>query len=156
MMASGWAGAQRQAPAAGPQLSGEALEREARVIDAMLIAPCCYSQQVSVHQSPAADEAKADIRARLSVGQDRQQILAAYVDQYGKRVLAEPPAVGFDLTLYIMPFVVLLGSMGVIALAVRRFTGRASRLGAVAGNGTTVPPEADLEAKLDDDLRDLD
>ena len=55
------------------------VEREAREIEAMLIAPCCFSQQVSVHQSPAADEVRADVRARLAAGETRQQILDAYV-----------------------------------------------------------------------------
>lgn len=42
------------------------LERDAREIEAALIAPCCFSQQVSVHQSPAADEVRKDIRKRLA------------------------------------------------------------------------------------------
>jgi hypothetical protein len=38
-----------------PALANVDLEREARAIETMLIAPCCFSQQVSVHQSAAAD-----------------------------------------------------------------------------------------------------
>jgi len=148
-----WAVAARTAAAAGPQLAGDALEREAHAIEAILIAPCCFSQQVSVHQSPAADQAKADIRARLAAGETRQQILAAYVDQYGTRVLAEPPATGFNVTLYVMPLLVLLVSAGVIGLVVRRFTSRTVREGAGNGNGRA---DADLETRLDDELSDLD
>ncbi len=74
-------------PAADP-----AQEREARQIESMVIAPCCFSQQVSVHQSPAADQMKKEIRLMLAAGQTRQQILEAFVAQHGEQILAEPPA----------------------------------------------------------------
>lgn len=141
-----------RAALAAPQLDQAAIEREAEVIDAMLIAPCCFSQQVSVHKSPAAAEAKADIRARLAAGQSRAQILDAYVAKYGKHVLAEPPAEGFDRTLYVLPFVVLFAGVGVVALVVRRATGRPRA-------GANTPAETvteSLESQLDDELRDLD
>jgi len=126
------------------------LDREARAIDAMLVAPCCFLQQVSVHQSGAAEDVKADVRRRLSAGETRQQILAAYVAQYGKHILAEPPAEGFDLTLYVVPPVALLASLGLIALLIKRL----SRPLAVAA--THAPLSGDIDARLDDALRDLD
>ena len=71
------------------------VEAEARAIDAMLIAPCCFTQQVSVHPSPAAEDVRRDVRARLAAGQTRQQILDTYLARYGTRILAAPPARGF-------------------------------------------------------------
>ncbi|HUL74628.1 MAG TPA: cytochrome c-type biogenesis protein CcmH, partial [Vicinamibacterales bacterium] len=80
-----------------------ALEREAHAIDDALVAPCCFTQQVSVHHSQAAEDVREDVRVRLASGQTREQILDAYVGIYGKRILAEPPPAGFDLTLYVAP-----------------------------------------------------
>jgi cytochrome c-type biogenesis protein CcmH/NrfF len=88
-----------------PQAAPAEIEREARAIEAMLVAPCCYSQQVSIHESAAADEVRRDVRARLTAGQSRQRILDDYVANYGKRILAVPPARGFDLTLFVTPVV---------------------------------------------------
>lgn len=136
----------------GAGQSSADLEREARALDAMLIAPCCYSQQVSVHMSPAADEVRKDVRARLAAGQTREQIVNAYVGQYGKRILAEPPAEGFDLALYVLPPLLLLGSAAVVIWLVRRFSGRA---GAVA-EPAPAAVSGDYDQKLDDALRDLD
>ncbi len=135
--------------------SGADLEREARAIDAMLIAPCCFTQQVSVHRSAAADEVRRDVRARLAAGETREQILNAYVATYGKHILAEPPAVGFDLTLYVMPFVMLFASAGLVAVVLRRFTRPASSGAPAIGDGTLAPADP-IEARLDDELRDLD
>lgn len=141
----------------GQAQSAADLERDARAIDAMLIAPCCFSQQVSVHQSAAASEVRRDVRARLAAGQTRQQILDAYVAQYGKRILAEPPAAGFDLTLYVMPFLMLLASVGLVAVIVRRFTKPESLpTPGFRDPAAHAPTRPDDEARLDDELRDLD
>jgi cytochrome c-type biogenesis protein CcmH len=128
------------------------VEREARALEAMLIAPCCFSQQVSVHQSGAADEVRQDVRLRLARGETREQIVQAYVDQYGKRILAQPPAEGFDRALYVLPPLLLLGSAAMVIWLVRRFSSRAV---AVAEPARAVPA-GDYDQKLDDELRDLD
>lgn len=143
--------------AVGQPMPNADLEREARAIDEMLIAPCCFTQQVSVHQSEAAAEVRRDVRARLAAGQTRQQILDAYVGQYGKRILAEPPASGFDLTLYVMPFVLFLASVGLVVAMVRRFTRHppAATAGGVS-DAATVATSPEENVRLDDELRDLD
>jgi cytochrome c-type biogenesis protein CcmH len=131
-------------------------EHEAREIETLLVAPCCYTQTVSVHQSPAADEARRDIRARLARGETRDQIVAAYVAQHGKRVLAQPPASGFDLALYVAPLLGLLGSVVLLGVVVRRFTKRRQTGG--MGSVREPPTAADraAEQRLDEELRDLD
>ena len=131
------------------------LEPDAREIEELLIAPCCFTQQVSEHQSPAASEAKRDIRARLAAGETRQQILDAYVAEYGTRVLATPPAEGLNLLLFVTPVVVLVGSIALVAFVVRRLTGRAEPADA---EPPLPSPErsGEVAARLDDELLDLD
>jgi cytochrome c-type biogenesis protein CcmH len=78
-----------------------------------LMAPCCWSGTVDAHQSPAAEEAKAQIRAALQQGYTEQQILDSFVAAYGERILAKPKAVGFNLMAWILPAIaILLGSIG--------------------------------------------
>lgn len=140
----------------GPALSGADLEREARALEAMIIAPCCFSQQVSVHQSAAADEVRKDVRLRLAAGETREQILNAYVSQYGKRILAEPPAKGFDLLLYVLPFVMMLASVWLVIAVLRRFTEREPLSDLQTNVSTTQTPPGSYDTRLDDELRDLD
>lgn len=139
--------------ALGQSMPGPDLEREARALEAMIIAPCCYSQQVSVHHSPAADEVRKDVRARLAAGETREQILNAYVAQYGKRILAEPPAKGFDLALYILPPLLLIASAALVIVVLRRFSHRPAAVTEVA---TTPAASSTYDERLDDELRDLD
>ena len=131
------------------------LEQDARALEAMLIAPCCFSQQVSVHQSPAATDVRQDIRRRLAAGQSRRQILDAYVAQYGPRVLSEPPAQGSGRLLYLVPPLAFVITAGWIMVLVRRLT--RSRPGdAGRPRVATSPDDERYRAGLDEQLRDLD
>jgi cytochrome c-type biogenesis protein CcmH len=136
----------------GPGLSGAGLEREARALEALIVAPCCFRQQVSLHQSSAADEVRKDVRLRLAAGETRERILNAYVAQYGKRILVEPPAEGFDLTLYVLPPFLFLASAAVVVLALRRL----SRPVAAVPESPGPVASGDYARKLDHELRDLD
>jgi cytochrome c-type biogenesis protein CcmH len=138
--------------------SGTHLEREARELDAMLIAPCCFRQQVSIHQSEAADGVRRDVRQRLAAGETRDQILNAYVKQYGKRILAVPPSEGFDRVLHVLPPFGLVLSAGLTVALVRRFTRRRTNIRqAVDGSASDAADAEDTYgAALDDELRDLD
>jgi cytochrome c-type biogenesis protein CcmH len=136
---------------AGPDPA--ALEKQAKAIEAMLIAPCCWSQQVSLHQSPASDEIKQTVRRLLADGKTQQQILDQYVAEYGDRILAEPPARGFSAALYVAPWLFLAGSIGLVVLVVRKL-----RVPAAAATPDAVPAAAndDESERIDEDLRNLD
>jgi cytochrome c-type biogenesis protein CcmH len=129
-------------------------ESEARKLETELIAPCCWSQQVSVHASPAADRVRADIRARLEAGQTHQQILDAYVSEYGQAILAEPPARGSNLALYVAPPIALAASAALLVALVRRF---ARKAGDEPSPATLEgPADPRLADELDEELERLD
>ena len=136
-------------------VAGSEIEAPARELEAMLIAPCCFSQQVSVHHSAAADEVRQDIRKRLSDGETREQILDAYVAQYGKRILAQPPAEDMARVLYILPPLALVLTAAIVVMIVRRFTASQA---AQAPGAYSTPLRVDERygAELDEELRDLD
>lgn len=131
-----------------------ALEREAKALEAALIAPCCWSQQVSVHQSPVVDEMKADIRRLLAEGKTRQQILDSYVAEYGDRILAEPPARGFSRVFHVAPWLFLAVSVGLVVVVLRRL--RPPAVAAAAASHAASPPNDDESERIDEELRNLD
>jgi len=143
-----------------------ALEREARQIEHMLIAPCCWNQPVSEHNSPASDEVKAQIRAWLGQGMTREQVLDAFVERYGARILAEPPNKGAGRFLYLGPWIVFGASAIGLVVLVRKLTSARGAASAAATAPAPVGPasgapaaEAEnrsYERQLDDELRDLD
>ncbi len=155
-------------PAAARQVSVEpaspilpaSLEQEARQIERMLIAPCCWMQPVSEHSSQASDQVRREIRERLSRGMNRQQILDSFVDEYSVRILAEPPNRGFNRFLYLTPWLVFgMSAFGLVVLVKKMTAGRAGAGGAASPAHPTPAVDrmrASYEQQLDDELRDLD
>jgi cytochrome c-type biogenesis protein CcmH len=136
-------------------VAGTDIDQRARELEAMLIAPCCFSQQVSVHRSAAADEVRQDIRLRLAAGETRERILDAYVAQYGKRILAQPPAEGMARMLYVLPPLALLLTGALVLVIVRRFTATQAAPSPEASS-TAVRVDERYAEELDEELRDLD
>jgi cytochrome c-type biogenesis protein CcmH len=138
-------------------VAAQDIEPEARAIEAMLVAPCCWMQQVSLHQSEAATKIKEEIRVSLREGRTRQQILDGYVATYGPRILIEPPARGFGVSLYVLPAIPLLATALLDGMVVRRFTARGTRSPRPPEQaGGAAAEDAALSDKLDDELRELD
>jgi len=136
--------------AADPQ----AVEREAKQLEAKLMAPCCWAQQVSLHQSPAADEIKQNIRRLLAEGKTSDQILDIYVAEYGDRILSEPPARGFSRLIYVAPWIFLVGSVGLVVVVIRRL--RAVGPAPARTEKVAAPPSDDEAERIDEELRNMD
>lgn len=136
------------------------LEQEARRIEAMLIAPCCWMQPVSEHASQASDDVKRQIRVWLGQGMTRQQVLDAFVGQYGARILAEPPNRGFSRFLYLTPWLVLgVSAIGLVGLVTRMTVGRRASPDVAACAAPAQGPDPagpGYEQQLDDELREMD
>ena len=152
----------------GAGVKAAALEHEARHIETMLIVPCCWREQVSVHQSEAAEQVKEEIRAMLGAGLTRQQVLDRFVSAYGVRILAEPPDAGIGRVLHHAPWVVGLFGLVGLAFVIRHVTRREARatpeeeapVTGLPGTAVTAPAsdaaERAYRQRLDDELRDLD
>lgn len=72
------------------------------------MAPCCFTQTIDQHESEAAQQMRAELRAWLAEGLSDEQVLDRYVARYGARILAVPPSQGFNRLLYWMPYLVTL------------------------------------------------
>jgi cytochrome c-type biogenesis protein CcmH len=62
------------------------------------------------------------VRDQLRAGKSPVEIKAYFVSKYGEFVLGAPEAKGFNLVLYALPFVLILGGLAAIFFAVRRWT----------------------------------
>jgi cytochrome c-type biogenesis protein CcmH len=122
-------------------LSVPETEGRIRAIEELLVAPCCWRQPISNHQSPEAEAMRAEVRKLVTAGKSRQEILAALVDKYGTRVLASPPARGFFLLAYLTPPLSLACGAFSLAFFIRRAL---SRRKAIAVSDRAVPPRANV------------
>ena len=74
-------------------------------------------------------------------------------DVGGIHVLSEPPDKGFNRLAWAVPYAVGLGSFAAIGLVALRWSRRRDAGGA---RGCATRPTSALEARLDEELRDLD
>ena len=74
------------------------------------------------------------IKQKLAQGQSEAQIIQFFIVQYGEQVLALPPKKGFNLTAWILPFVMILIGGGIIYIAIKKWVwqGRHFQTSAIA------------------------
>lgn len=110
--------------------------------------PTCNTP-LDVSSSPAAERMKIFIGERIAQGDDKQEIIDALVDEFGRGVLATPPKEGFDLVAWVVPIVLVLAGLIAIPFITRAWARRGAK---------EPPPEiSDEDARrLDDELRRRD
>ena len=94
------------------------------VEDEVMCVECKTALNVST--SPVADQERAFIRERIADGMTKAEIKTALVDAYGPDVLAEPTRKGFDLSVWIVPGLLVAFAAGCVALRARRWRRTAS------------------------------
>ena len=115
-------------PLALPAQDAPAVDKEAfnRISDTLICqCGCNYGLRHCPHlQCPSAPVMRAAIQEKLAAGLSEPAIIEAMVAQFGPAALAAPPAEGFNLTAWVMPFVALLLGLWVAVIVVRRWRRR--------------------------------
>lgn len=79
-----------------------------------LYCPVCENIPLDVCGTQACAQWRELIREKLSQGWNEAQIKQYFVDQYGDRVLATPPARGLNWLVYIIPPVAILAGVYIL------------------------------------------
>jgi cytochrome c-type biogenesis protein CcmF len=128
-------------------------ELERRVRDQVMCTCSCRRSLTNCGMANCSGEAEqmARLRTYISQGQTYDDILSSFQRDMGADVLMIPPNSGFNRLAWLLPY--LLGGAGLVTLvfAARRW----SRPAAAAG-GPDLALDPALDARLDDELRDLD
>ncbi len=90
---------------------------------------------------------KKEVQALVTQGLGRDEILLRFRGKYGEKILSSPTAEGFNLTAWVLPFVVVAGGAGFVVRTARRWTAVAAK-----GGGGGVERRIQLS---DDDRRRL-
>lgn len=59
-------------------------------IEGELMAPCCYSQTIDVHDSEIAQQMRGEVTAMVLAGKSENEVLDYYKTEYGESILAVP------------------------------------------------------------------
>lgn len=102
-------------------------------------------------QSPQAQSEKHFLASLVNHGLTARQIRAEMVANYGIAVLGQPPAHGFNLTVYILPPAILLLGIAALIYTLPKWRARSRR--AAAEHPERAPPlKSDDAERLKDDL----
>lgn len=125
-------------------------EAEAYAIDGMIMCPVCPAETIGQAQVPIARQMRALVRDMLSDGATREEILDFFAERYGQDILASPPKSGFNLVVWVFPFVGMAVALGGGLLVLRSMSARKT------GQVATVPQTPDSEDELDPYLAMVD
>jgi cytochrome c-type biogenesis protein CcmH len=89
---------------------------------------CVVCQNLSVADSPSetANQMRQIIRERLAAGESPEQVRKYFVQKYGQWILLSPPKEGFNLLVWVVPFVGLGAGLVLVAVVLRRWSRRAA------------------------------
>jgi cytochrome c-type biogenesis protein CcmH/NrfF len=100
-----------------------ALDAKTAAVASQLRCPVCQGESIQDSPSELAMQMRDVVKEQLRAGRTPAEVKAYFVSKYGEWILLDPTAHGFNLVLYAAPYVLLLGGVGMIFFAVRRWSG---------------------------------
>jgi cytochrome c-type biogenesis protein CcmH len=127
----------------GEKLADPALEARARRISQELRCLVCQNQSIDDSNAELARDLRLIVRERISAGDSDAQVLAFVEQRYGEFALLRPPFKLHTLALWLMPLLLLIGTL----LVLRR---NARMRAAVERRDNAGPLSADEQKRLDE------
>jgi cytochrome c-type biogenesis protein CcmH len=125
----------------------------ASAIEGRLMAPCCWTQTIDIHDSEIALSMRHEIRRRLRNGESADAIQASFVERYGPKIMAVQP--NSQLKNVFIGLSVVMGGAGVAAaLMLGRWRKQTTNARVPEAKGSGVRDQWD--DKLDAELHELD
>jgi cytochrome c-type biogenesis protein CcmH len=126
---------------------------EVNAIARQLYCPVCENTPLDVCPTEACRQWRELIRTQLAEGRSEAEIKQYFVDNYGARVLGEPPRTGLNWLIYILPPVVILAGAVILFRALRAWT-KPAAASATAGASEAKPvAQDDYVARLEEELK---
>jgi cytochrome c-type biogenesis protein CcmH len=115
-----------QTPDSGsvPVVAETRLDSLTRSVAQQLRCPVCQGLSLQDSPSELAQEMRSVIREQLASGKTAEEVKQYFVGSYGEFILLQPEAKGFNLAIYILPVLVVLGGGVLVFVSARRWLGR--------------------------------
>ena len=130
--------------------------RDLDAVTGRIVCDCgCSNLTIKDCTCGKADRVRAEVAARLAGGQTPEQVLKAYVDDFGEQILAAPKPEGFNLVGWLLPFgAVLLGGT-LLVLILRRWAKvpwSEAPLVPPLGAGNAAPPDPSFLRRVQEEM----
>ena len=115
------------APLAAAQQAQQAqsdsiLEARTAALSAQLRCPVCQGLSIQDSPSELSQQMRAVVKDQLREGKTPDEVKAYFISKYGQWILLEPKPSGFNLLVYALPVALVAAGLGVVAVAVRKWT----------------------------------
>lgn len=127
---------------------------EVNAVAHQLYCPVCESTPLDVCPTEACRQWRDLIRQQLADGMTEDQIKQYFVDNYGARVLAEPPKQGYYWLFYLLPPVIILAGAVILFRSLKAWTKPvATPADASHSTARSEPSKDDYVSQLEEELK---
>ncbi|MEW5975916.1 MAG: cytochrome c-type biogenesis protein CcmH [Acidobacteriota bacterium] len=128
---------------------------EVRRVSEAFVCQCGCNHQLSacgMLNCGSATPLRAEIAEKLKEGKTRDQIVADFIEKYGKVILAAPTTQGLDLAAWVLPIMMTLVGLLIVYGFIRVWLQRKSEAPAHAAG----PVPSDYQNRVERELKELD
>lgn len=137
---------------AGPAGAAPVPKTTVNDVEDEVMCPICGTL-LELADSPQARREKVFVAKLVAAGRSKAEVKDALVAQYGKEVLAQPDASGFDLSAYLVPVLAILLAAAALIFSVLRWRRDGNR---ESSANTAQPPRGEDAERLDADISRYD
>jgi len=123
---------------------------EVNAIAHKLYCPVCESTPLDVCPTDACRDWREQIRSMLAEGKSEEEIITYFEEQYGARVLAEPPKQGFYWLIYLLPPAIILAGAIILFHSMKEWTTPRTKS---ANSNEPLFTEDDYVARFEEELK---
>jgi cytochrome c-type biogenesis protein CcmH len=98
------------------------LEARTKEVASQLRCPVCQGLSIQDSPSELSQQMRAVVKDQLRAGRTPDEVKAFFVSKYGEWILLEPKPTGFNILVYAIPAMVVVLGLGVVFVAVRKWT----------------------------------
>lgn len=128
---------------------------QVNAIAKQMFCPVCENTPLDVCPTQACIEWRELIRDLLAEGKTEAEIKQYFVDRFGDRVLAAPPARGLNWLVYIIPPIAILAGVFILFSAIRAWRQPTAAASQPAEPPVGPPPDDEYAQRLEEELRKL-
>jgi len=85
-----------------------------------IMCPVCDGQTIAESQASISSDMKKMITTQISEGKTDDQILYYFKERYGQEIISSPSYSGFNITVWIAPILIIIGSLLLLIYSLRK------------------------------------
>ena len=128
-------------------------DNDVNAIASQLFCPVCENTPLDVCPTEACRDWRELIRTKLAEGWSEDQIKEYFAEQYGARVLAEPPLSGLNWLVYLIPPALIIAGAAFLAKAFIGMKKNAERSEKELGATPSTPDQDEYSKLIEEELK---